>query len=94
MKTINILCGALIVLAALMAPPALAASLLSASAGVILMASGVIAAPPAQAIVQPVPVVQVVRIPDPVRMFELDSGRGVVVFRNIDGKLTSRFYRA
>lgn len=94
MKTINILCGALIVLAALMAPPALAVSLLSASAGVILMTTGVIAAHPAQEMVQPVPVVQVVRIPDPVRMFELDNGRGVVVFRNVDGKLTSRFYRA
>lgn len=92
MKTINLFFGALVIAAALIAPPAFAATLLAGSAGVLLMASAglpaVLPAPVAAA-----PVVQVVKVVEPVRVFELANG-GVVVFRTVDGKLVSRFYRA
>lgn len=29
-----------------------------------------------------------------VKVFELDGGAGVVVFRQVNGKMVSRFYRA
>ena len=43
-----------------------------------------------------VPVVQGLRVaaPPELRVFELDGGAGVVVFKTVDGKLTSRWYRA
>ena len=96
MKALNVVFGALVVAASLVASPAVLGSLLATVAGLLLMASpglpGVAQAMPMQ---DPVPVVQVVRVAaDPLRIFPLDDGAGVVVFRTVDGKLVSRLYRA
>lgn len=96
MKALNVVFGALVVAASLVASPAVLGSLLATVAGLLLMASpglpGIAQAMPAQA---PAPVVQVVRTAaDPLRVFALDDGAGVVVFRTVDGKLVSRLYRA
>ena len=96
MKALNVFFGALVVAASLVASPAVLGSLLATVAGLLLMASpalpGIAQAMPAQA---HAPVVQVVRVAaDPLRIFPLDDGAGVVVFRTVDGKLVSRLYRA
>lgn len=100
MKALNVVFGALVVAASLVASPAVLGSLLATVAGLLLMAStalpGVAQAMPVQA---PAPVIQVVRevvhvAADPLRIFPLDDGAGVVVFRTVDGKLVSRLYRA
>ena len=96
MKALNVVFGVLVVAASLAAAPAALGSVLAAVAGLLLMASpalpGVAHAMPQQ---PAAPVVQVVRAAaDPLRVFELDGGAGVVVFRNVDGKLVSRLYRA
>lgn len=95
MKALNVAFGVLVVAASLAAAPAALGSVLAAVAGLLLMASpalpGVAHAMPQQ---PAAPVVQVVRAAaDPLRVFELDGGAGVVVFRNVDGKLVSRLYR-
>lgn len=76
----------------------------SASAGVLggvgLLLMGAVgfpvAAAPSPVQVRPVvPIVHhVVRDPAPLEVYELDGGGGVVVFRVVDGKLTSRFFKA
>ena len=94
MKLINILAGVLVLILALTAPPALAGSLLAGAAGALLLVSAGAQALPAP--VPAAPVVQVVRVAQvpEVRVFELAHGAGVVVFKTVDGKLTSRCYRA
>lgn len=94
MKTLNLLLGVLAIALALAAPPALAGSLMAGAAGLLLLASAGIQSMPAPA--QPAPVVQLVRVvaPPDVRVFELADGAGVVVFKTVGGKLTSRCYRA
>lgn len=68
--------------------------------GVGLLLMGAVGFPvvvaPSPAQVRPVvPVVhQVARDPDALAVFELARGTGVVVFRVVDGKLTSRFFKA
>lgn len=93
MKTFNLLLGALIVALALSAAPAVAGSLLAGVAGVALMAGAGLPAAPALA--HPAPVIQVVEVvrEPAIRVVELRGG-GVVVFKTVGGKLTSRFYRA
>lgn len=90
--------GVLVLLAALMAPPAILAPVVAGSAGILMLASAGFPALAAQAVTLPAVPVQttaIVRIvqPDPVRVFELENGAGVVVFREVNGKLVSRFYR-
>lgn len=94
MKTLNLLLGVLAIALALAAPPALAGSLMASAAGLLLVASAGIQSMSAPA--QPAPMVQLVRVvtPPDVRVFELADGAGVVVFKTVSGKLTSRCYRA
>jgi hypothetical protein len=93
MKSFNLLLGALVVALAISTAPALAGPLLAGVAGVALMAGAGLPAVAAPALSAPlVQVVEVVREPA-IRVVELDGG-GVVVFKNVGGKLTSRFYRA
>lgn len=93
MKTFNLLLGTLAVALAISAAPALMGPLLAGVAGIALLAGA--GAPLAPVHALPAPVVQVVEVVrEPVlRVVELDGG-GVVVFKNVGGKLTSRFYRA
>lgn len=95
MKALNVVFGVLVVAASVVASPAALGSLLAAVAGLLLMASptlpGIAHAMPRQ---PAAPVAQVARAAlDPLRVFELDGGAGVVVFRHVDGKLVSRLYR-
>lgn len=94
MKTLNLLLGALVIALAVAAPPALAGSLMAGAAGLLLVASAGVQSLPLPT--HAAPVVQVVRVvtPPAVRVFELADGAGVVVFKTVGGKLTSRCYRA
>lgn len=95
MKVLNVVFGVLVVAASVAASPAALGSQLAAVAGLLLMTSPALpgiahAMPPPPA----APVVQMVRAAaDPLHVFELDGGAGVVVFRNVDDKLVSRLYR-
>lgn len=92
MKTLNVILGVLVLAAATLAAPAMLASIVAGSAGLLMLAS-------AGPTLAPAPVVQTVQIvrqvaASTVNVFELKGGTGVVVFRQVNGKLVSRLYRA
>ncbi len=92
MKTLNVILGVLVLAAATLAAPAMLASIVAGSAGLLMLAS-------AGPTLAPAPVVQTVQIvrqvaASTVNVFELEGGTGVVVFRQVNGKLVSRLYRA
>ena len=92
MKTLNVILGVLVLAAATRAAPAMLASIVAGSAGLLMLAS-------AGPTLAPAPVVQTVQIvrqvaASTVNVFELEGGTGVVVFRQVNGKLVSRLYRA
>jgi hypothetical protein len=93
MKTLNFLLGLLVLAASAVAAPAVLGSVVAGAAGLLMLGFALqpaVAAPvPA---LQPVALVRAVSRPDPFKVVELD--KGVVVFRVVDGKLVSRFYRA
>jgi hypothetical protein len=93
MKTLNFLLGVLVLAASAVAAPAVLGSVVAGAAGLLMLGFAMqpAAAAPAPGVV-PAPVVRIVARPDPLQVVELD--RGVVVFRMVDGKLVSRFYRA
>lgn len=96
MKALNAFFGVLILAAAVAASPAALGSILAGLAGLFLMASTALPGiaqpiPPAAA---PAPIAaHVAHVSEPLRVFELEGGGGVVVFRTINGKLVSRMYR-
>jgi predicted phage tail protein len=85
MKTLNVILGVLVLAAATLAAPAMLASIVAGSAGLLMLA-------PAP-VVQTVQMVRQIEAPT-VNVFELEGGTGVVVFRQVNGKLVSRMYRA
>lgn len=92
MKTLNVILGVLVLAAATLAAPAMLASIVAGSAGLLMLAS-------AGPTLAPAPVVQTVQIvrqvaASTVNVFELEGGTGVVVFRQVNGRLVSRLYRA
>lgn len=93
MKPLNVILGVLVLAAATLAVPALLASIVAGAAGLLMLAT-------AGPMPVPVPLVQTVQIVRQVEVapafdvFELDGGTGVVVFRQVNGKLMRRFYRA
>lgn len=92
MKTLNVILGVLVLAAATLAAPAVLASIVAGSAGLLMLASAGPTLAPAP-VVQTVQIVRQVEAPT-VNVFELEGGTGVVVFRQVNGKLVSRFYRA
>jgi|ThiBio_inoc_biof_1041523.scaffolds.fasta_scaffold00229_14 hypothetical protein len=100
MKTLNFLLGVLVLAASALAAPAVLSSIVAGAAGLLMVAfalqpAAVLAASvavPASPPPAPVAVVRTVAQLEPLKVVELD--RGVVVFRMVDGKLVSRFYRA
>lgn len=89
--------GVLLLAAALLAPPAVVANVLAGATGLALLGTMTTAAPilaPAPMPHQAAPVVRTVAAAPAWRVFELDQGAGVVVFREVNGKMASRFYRA
>ena len=92
MKMLNVILGVLVLAAATLAAPAVLASIVAGSAGLLMLASAGPTLAPAP-VVQTVQIVRQVEAPT-VNVFELEGGTGVVVFRQVNGKLVSRFYRA
>ncbi len=92
MKTLNVILGVLVLAAATLAAPAMLASIVAGSAGLLMLASAGPTLAPAP-VVQTVQIVRQVAAPT-VNVFELEGGGGVVVFRQVNGKLVSRMYRA
>ncbi len=92
MKTLNLILGVLVLAAATLAAPAVLASIVAGSAGLLMLASAGPTLAPAP-VIQTVQIVRQVEAPT-VNVFELEGGTGVVVFRQVNGKLVSRFYRA
>lgn len=89
--------GVLLLAAALLAPPAAVANVLAGVTGLALLGTMTTVAPilaPAPILPQVTPIVRVVPAEPAWRVFELNQGSGVVVFREVNGKLVSRFYRA
>ena len=96
MKTLNIALGFLVFLASILAAPAVLGSVVAGAAGLLLMVSaGQAMAAPVVAFTAPPAIVRTVeeKPADPVTVFELEGGRAVVVFRQVNGKLVSRCYR-
>ena len=94
--TFKLFAGLALLAVTFLAPPALVGNVLAGITSLALLGT-VTANAPSLAAVMPMErpaVVRVVAMQDPVRVFELDRGAGVVVFKTVDGKLTSRFYRA
>ncbi|MBO0501761.1 hypothetical protein J1C51_23590 [Chromobacterium haemolyticum] len=92
MKTLQSVVGFLVLTAAVFAAPAVIGSVLAGAAGLLMMASASVghsAPPPSPRIVQ---IVQAEPTPA-MRVYELERGAAVVVFKQIDGKLVSRMYR-
>jgi hypothetical protein len=94
MKALNFFFGVLILAASLAASPVAAASVLATLAGLALVGSPALPGMATAPTVPPAPVVRVVQVPEQLRVFELEGGGGVVVFRTVNGKLVSRMYRA
>lgn len=93
--TFKLFAGLALLAVTFLAPPALVGNVLAGITSLALLGT-VTANAPTLAAVMPMErpaVVQVVAMQDPVRVFELARGAGVVVFKTVDGKLTSRFYR-
>lgn len=96
MKTLNIALGFLVFLASILAAPAVLGSVVAGAAGLLLMVSaGQVMAAPVVAFTAPAAIVRTVeeKPADPIKVFELEGGRAVVVFRQVNGKLVSRCYR-
>ncbi len=88
--------GLALLAVAVLASPAIAGNVLAGITSLALLGSMTTSGPALSAMMpmERPAVVQVITMQDPVRVFELDRGAGVVVFKTVDGKLTSRFYRA
>lgn len=94
--TCKLFAGVLLLAASLLASPAVAPNVLAGAAGLALLGTMTAASPMLAPVLphQAAPVVHAVAAAPAPRVFELDQGAGVVVFREVDGKLVSRFYRA
>lgn len=83
-----------LLLAALVAPPAILANVVAGAGGLALLGS--ISSPVAVASMPGMmpPMYQVAELANMPQVVELKDRAGVVVFKTVNGKLTSRFYRA
>ena len=92
--TFRLFLAGLLLLAALVAPPAILANVVAGAGGLALLGS--ISSPVAVASMPGMmpPTFQVAELANAPQVVELKGRAGVVVFKTVDGKLTSRFYRA
>jgi len=88
--TFRLFLAGLLLLAALVAPPAILANVVAGAGGLALLGS--ISSPVAVASMPPT--FQGAELANAPQVVELKGRAGVVVFKTVDGKLTSRFYRA
>ena len=91
--TFRLFLAGLLLLAALVAPPAILANVVAGAGGLALLGS--ISSPVAVASMPGMmpPSYQVAELANAPQVVELKGRAGVVVFKTVDGKLTSRFYR-
>ena len=91
--TFRLFLAGLLLLAALDAPPAILANVVAGAGGLALLGS--ISSPVAVASMPGMmpPTFQVAELANAPQVVELKGRAGVVVFKTVDGKLTSRFYR-
>ena len=84
-----------LLLAALVAPPAILANVVAGAGAGGLALLGSISSPVAVASMPGMmpPTFQVAELANAPQVVELKGRAGVVVFKTVDGKLTSRFYR-
>lgn len=93
MKKLNLTLCAFVVLGLLLAFPAALPGVVAGTAtGLLLMGSASFHAHMPTNDSMPTPIVQVVQVQQAVRVVELESGKGVVVFKTIDGKLVTRCF--
>ena len=92
--TFRVVLAGLLLVAALVAPPAILANVVAGAGGLALLGS--IASPVAVASMPCMmpPAYHVAELAGVPQVVELKGRGGVVVFKTVDGKLTSRFYRA
>jgi len=89
------LLGVLLLVIAVLAPPAAVANFLAGAAGLaVLGASTGIIGDTSVRSTHMATVFAANELAHSWRLFELDSGAGVVVFREVNGKLVSRYYRS
>ena len=91
--TFRLFLAGLLLLAALVAPPAILANVVAGAGGLALLGS--ISSPVAVASMPGMmpPSYQVAELANAPQVVELKGRADVVVFKTVDGKLTSRFYR-
>lgn len=91
--TFRLFLAGLLLLAALVAPPAILANVVAGAGGLALLGS--ISSPVAVASMPGMmpPTFQVAELANAPQVVELKGRADVVVFKTVDGKLTSRFYR-
>ena len=89
----RVVLAGLLLVAALVAPPAILANVVAGAGGLALLGS--ISAPVAVSSMPGTmpPSYQVAELANVPQVVELKGRAGVVVFKTVDGKLTSRFYR-
>ena len=92
--TFRVILAGLLLVAALVAPPAILANVVAGAGGLALLGS--ISSPVSVASMPSMmpPMSQVAELANMPQVVELKGRAGVVVFKTVDGKLTSRFYRA
>ena len=93
--TFRLFLAGLLLLAALVAPPAILANVVAGAGAGGLALLGSISSPVAVASMPGMmpPTFQVAELANVPQVVELKGRAGVVVFKTVDGKLTSRFYR-
>ena len=93
--TFRLFLAGLLLLAALVAPPAILANVVAGAGAGGLALLGSISSPVAVASMPGMvpPTFQVVELANAPQVVELKGRAGMVVFKTVDGKLTSRFYR-
>lgn len=93
--TFRLFLAGLLLLAALVAPPAILANVVAGAGAGGLALLGSISSPVAVASMPGMmpPTFQVAELANAPQVVELKGRAGVVVFKTVDGKLTSRFYR-
>ena len=92
--TFRVILAGLLLVAALVAPPAILANVVAGAGGLALLGS--ISSPVSVASMPGMmpPMYQVAELANMPQVVELKGRAGVVVFKTVDGKLTSRFYRS
>jgi hypothetical protein len=92
--TFRVILAGLLLVAALVAPPAILANVVAGAGGLALLGS--ISSPVSVASMPGMmpPFYQGAELANMPQVVELKGRAGVVVFKTVDGKLTSRFYRS